>query len=195
MTSHTEEVTAAGQTDRNVFIVLSGSNHFSEDALAFLSPWSDDLDGSLNLYLASVVCHLPEFPGRDDRGKLATRQGHGIRCLVFLSIVKIGGCGAAARHGLEATRYPIQRVITACCCPGVLIGLLERCCLGLRRGGGPMCLAPAGIAQKGSLPVFRIAAAMPEHVPVGLDCIRVFRMAMVWVARLVTDRTLLACDS
>ena len=58
-----------------------------------------------------------------------------------------------------------------------------------------MCLAPAGIAQKGFLPLFRIAAAMPEHVPVGLDCIRVFRMAMVWVARLVTDRTLLACDS
>ena len=36
-----------------------------------------------------------------------------------------------------------------------------------------MCLVPAEIAQKCSLPVFRVAAAMPERVPVGLDYIRV----------------------
>ena len=29
-TSHTGEATAAGRTDRNVFVILSGSNHSSE---------------------------------------------------------------------------------------------------------------------------------------------------------------------
>ena len=106
MTSHTEEVTAAGQTDRNAFIVLSGSNHFSEDALAFLSPWSDDLDGSLNLYLASVVCHLPEFSGRDDRGKPATRQGQGICYVDFPAIVKMGTAGRL--RGMASMRLAIR---------------------------------------------------------------------------------------
>jgi len=106
VTSHTEEVTAAGQTDRNVFIVLSGSNHFSEDALAFLSPWSDDLHGSLNLYLTSVVCHLPEFPGRDDRGKPATRQGQGICYVDFPAIVKMGAAGRL--RGMALRRLAIR---------------------------------------------------------------------------------------
>ena len=108
VTSRTEEVTAAGQTDRNVFIVLSGSDHFSELVFAFSSSWSDEaqeaLAGRLNLYLASVVCHLPEFPGRDNRGKPATRQGQGIHCLDFLTIVKIGGLRVMVAKGL-AVRF------------------------------------------------------------------------------------------
>ena len=110
MTSHTEEVTAAGQTDRNVFIVLSGSDYFSELVFAFSSSWSDEapeaLAGRLNLYLASVVCHLPEFPGRDDRGKPATRQGQGICYVDFPAIVKMGAAGRL--RGMASRRLAIR---------------------------------------------------------------------------------------
>jgi len=174
VTSHTEEVTAAGQTDRNVFIVLSGSNYSSELVFAFSSSWSDEAQEAwavrLNLYRVSVACHLPEFPGRDNRGKPATRQGQGIRRVDFLTIVKMGGVRVVGSRGLAVGFNELPQYAVAC---GWSWACRERVVWGLRRGTGTRCLAPAEIAQNWSLPVFRLATAIPELVPVGLDCIRV----------------------
>ena len=93
VTSHSEEVTAAGQSGRSTLIALSGFNHFSEVAQRLHSsgrPCFKEIRRQLNLCDSKATSGLS---GQDHRGKPSTGQGQAAPSLKFLLDVKMGGVG------------------------------------------------------------------------------------------------------